>query len=148
MLQASPESGTAPLVVSFDTRQVTHTSAAGSYTARPTVSDAGGLTHSATTVITAAGAPSANLPAPTNLSASGAVGNAVLRWTDTSTGEEGFVVERAAPKTGTFTVIAVLGAGVTTYVDYVSAGKQQYRVRAFAGSQTSPYSNTATTRVR
>ena len=124
-------------------------STAGSYTARLTVTDNQGATGTTTTSITvnaAAAAPSA----PTNLSASVGAGRVVtLRWTDTSTSETTFSIERA-PKARTlvFTVVGSAGANVTTWQQTVAAGQWVFRVRASNSIGSSPYSNTATVRAR
>jgi hypothetical protein len=67
-----------------------------------------------------------------------------LEWVDNSTGEEGFIIERRVKK-GQWTVIAGVGANVTTYtdytVDYTSERMYVYRVKAYSGLVESDYSN-------
>lgn len=70
-----------------------------------------------------------------------------LRWTDNSTNETGFRIERSTNANNGFTQIATTAAGVTTYSD--SAGlerntKYYYRVRATDATTglNSAYSNT------
>jgi titin len=67
-----------------------------------------------------------------------------LAWTDNSADETGFVIERARDGV-TFSVLANVGAGVTTYDDLAVFGgyTYTYRVAAFSGNGTSLYSNTA-----
>lgn len=72
----------------------------------------------------------------------------VLSWTDNSTNESNFAIERkpgliAAP--GTFVEIAQVGTNVTTYTDstVVEGQSYTYRVAALNGTAKSPYSNLA-----
>ncbi|HEX6629032.1 MAG TPA: fibronectin type III domain-containing protein [Gemmatimonadaceae bacterium] len=86
---------------------------------------------------------------PTALSATAASGTRInLAWTDNSTDESGFRVERApdvngAP--GTFTLIASVAANVTTYgnTGLVIGTRYWYRVRAYNGVGNSAYTNIA-----
>ena len=54
--------------------------------------------------------------APSDLKATSTPGKIVLTWTDNSTNEEGFVIERKAG-TGEFYPIDAVKANVTTYTD-------------------------------
>jgi Zn-dependent metalloprotease/transcriptional regulator CtsR len=67
-----------------------------------------------------------------------------LAWTDNSTYEQGFKVERSTDGQ-TFTEIATLGANVTTYASLGLAGSTTYyyRVRAYDGPNLSAYTNVA-----
>lgn len=70
-----------------------------------------------------------------------------LAWTDNSSNESGFRVERrlSASMTATFAEIALVGPGVTTYASTglsASTG-YEYRVRAYNTAGNSAYSNTA-----
>lgn len=83
--------------------------------------------------------------APTNLSATLQAGpQALLTWTDNSTNESGFVIERSV-NGGIFSVLAQVGAGVVTYIDTtISSGSTfTYRVKAVNSAGSSAYSNTA-----
>jgi subtilisin family serine protease len=85
--------------------------------------------------------------APSNLVATAlSVSTIQLTWTDNSATESGFKVERSADGVS-FSQIATVGAGVTTYSNlYLSAGTTYfYRVRAYEGSANSGYSNVAST---
>ena len=69
-----------------------------------------------------------------------------LAWTDNSSDEQGFAVERstgAAP----FVEIARVGSGTTLYQDATAAAnaRHSYRVRAFGPGGLSSFSNDATT---
>ncbi|MDQ6676578.1 MAG: fibronectin type III domain-containing protein [Acidobacteriota bacterium] len=83
--------------------------------------------------------------APTNLtftvdfSSSGQVN---LAWTDNSTDETGFSIERSTDNVN-FAQIATVGSGVTTYNDKSVAlyTYYYYRVRSFNASGSSAYSN-------
>jgi galactose oxidase-like protein/fibronectin type III domain protein len=85
--------------------------------------------------------------APTNLIATTLSSSQIrLTWTDASTNESGFKIERC--KGGgciTFVQIAQVGAGVTTYTNtgLSSGSKYRYRVRAFNSVGHSSYSSTA-----
>jgi len=72
-----------------------------------------------------------------------------LSWTDNSSNESGFSIERSRDGT-TFAQIAVVGAGVTSYADtgLASATDNWYRVRAFNAAGYSAYSNTVKVRTR
>ena len=172
---ATPGSGTAPLVVTFDGssssdpdgviasydwtfgdggsaagQTANHTyQTAGSYSASLTVTDNQGATN--TTTLSIVVNPGATAPAaPSNLIASNGSGRIVmLKWSDNASNETGFYVERAAKaKSLQFSRIATAGANVTTYSQTESAGTWVYRVQSFNGVGTSGYSNSATIRVR
>ena len=68
-----------------------------------------------------------------------------LTWTDNSTDELGFAIDRRLGTTGAFGEIATTGPGVTTYVDATLADATTYcyRVRAFNGAGYSDYSGIA-----
>lgn len=72
----------------------------------------------------------------------------VLTWTDNSTNEQSFRIERKAgtcAATGTFTALASVAGNATTYTDtaVVVGNTYCYRVRAANASGVSAYSNTA-----
>jgi hypothetical protein len=85
--------------------------------------------------------------APVGLSASpGALDAIALSWTDNSSNEDGFAVERCVGSGCVdFAEIARLGAGATSYTDglLLPLTTYTYRVRAFNGAGGSGYSNTA-----
>ena len=123
-------------------------STAGSFTATLTVTDNQGATGTATVGVSVSAAP-APPAAPTNLSASAASRTVTLRWTDTSSNESGFYVERGIKgKNPAFTRVGQVGAGVTTFVQTVTANTWIYRVQAFNANGVSPFSNQVTIRVR
>jgi PKD repeat protein len=172
---ATPSSGTAPLAVAFDgttssdtdgsiasyawtfgdggnasgpTANHTYT-AAGSYSAKLTVTDNQGATGTTTNAITVN--PGATAPAaPSNLSGSAGSNRLVtLNWTDNSSNETGFYVERSAKsKNLQFSRVATVGANVKTYSQTETSGQWVYRVQAYNAMGTSSYSNSATVRVR
>jgi hypothetical protein len=67
-----------------------------------------------------------------------------LAWTDNSTDETGFVIERAE-NGGAFSFLASVGVDITTYADTAVSGgiTYDYRVAAVNGVVQSDYSNTA-----
>lgn len=72
-----------------------------------------------------------------------------MRWTDNSSNESGFYIERAVKgENPAFTRVREVGAGVTTFVQTVTANTWIYRVQAFNANGVSGYSNQATIRVR
>jgi hypothetical protein len=84
------------------------------------------------------------LSAPSELSVSSASYTTVtLAWTDNSTGESGFRIERKTGVEGTYAQIAAVGANVTSYANtgLKQGTEYYYRVRAYYGSYYSDYSN-------
>ncbi len=80
--------------------------------------------------------------APSNLTAALTFGPTVtLSWTDNSTNETGFIIERSTG--GAFTQIGTVGAGITTYVDTTGlpATTYTYQVAAVNAIGSSLYSN-------
>jgi fibronectin type 3 domain-containing protein len=93
------------------------------------------------TTLTATGAVPA---APTGLAATAGSGAITVRWTDQSSNESGFRVERSSNGTD-FTTAASVGANVTSYVDsgLSEATTLSYRAVAFNAAGASSPSNTA-----
>ncbi|HEU6447811.1 MAG TPA: LamG-like jellyroll fold domain-containing protein [Verrucomicrobiae bacterium] len=82
--------------------------------------------------------------APGGLTATAASDREIdLSWTDNSTNETAFLIERSQDNS-VFTQIASVGAGVTNYADngLSSATAYYYRVRASNSGGDSPYSDT------
>jgi PKD repeat protein len=176
-ISANPVNGTAPLAVSFSGAgsndpdgsiagyawtfgdggtgsgvSTSHTyAAAGTFTAKLTVTDNRGATGSATMTITATADTSA-INAPTGLSGSASKpGTMSLRWTDNSNNEQGFYVERAPAATGVFARIATTAANATTYAGSgVASGTYLFRVQAFntTTGRVSAYSNQVSIKVK
>ncbi|MDP1860225.1 MAG: carboxypeptidase regulatory-like domain-containing protein, partial [Gemmatimonadaceae bacterium] len=91
--------------------------------------------------------PNAGVPtAPSNLNGVATPGLASLAWSDNSSDEAGFKLERATGTTGSFVEIATTGSGIAAYLDRnVAVGATySYRVRAYNSAGDSPYSNTST----
>lgn len=81
--------------------------------------------------------------APSSLTATAASFSSVaLKWTDDSSNESGFRVERSGDGV-TYTEIATLGAGTTSYMNSGLSALTNYyfRVRAYNSSGNSAYSN-------
>ena len=120
----------------------------GVYTVQLTVTDNQGATSTATLGITvnAGATPPA---APSNLSASANRTTLTLTWNDNSSNESGFYVERAAKaKNLQFTRIAAVAANVRALTRTETPGQWVYRVQSYNAAGTSPYSNSATIKVR
>jgi hypothetical protein len=85
--------------------------------------------------------------APANLTATTVSSSRInLSWTDNSSNESGFRIERCKnPNCTSFAQIAQAGSGVTTFADTTVARNTayNYRVRAFNAAGNSAYSNTA-----
>jgi hypothetical protein len=84
------------------------------------------------------------LAAPGNLQVTATNGTVRLTWTDQSSGETEFIVERARDKRDSFAVLARLPADTVAYTDSgLARGWYRYRVRAFSSAtgQHSAYSN-------
>ena len=81
-----------------------------------------------------AAAVPASLPAPTGLTASAVAGRQIkLSWTDTSTQENGFKIERSTSPTTGFAQIATTFVNSTSYANtgLTSGRTYYYRVRAY-----------------
>ena len=177
MASASPSSGIAPLVtmlsgagssdadgtiasyawsfgdgLSATGVSVSHTYAnVGTFTATLTVTDNQGAKTSKTVSISVTAATSV-LVAPSGMSASSSKhDNVALHWTDNSSGEQGFYVERAPSTTGVFARIGQAGANATSFAESgMASGTYLYRVQAFdlSTGRKSGYSNQSSARVR
>ena len=95
-------------------------------------------------ITTAAPTPPA---APTGLTATATSSSAItLAWSDNSTDETGFAVERCSGSgCSGFTQVATVSAGVTAFSDagLTASTSYSYRVRAFNAAGSSGHSNTA-----
>ncbi len=84
--------------------------------------------------------------APTNLRLNGTVTRRLvpLAWTDNASNETGFYVERSTNGGSSYSRIATLGAGVTTYNDTTVSRRKTYvyRVQAYNAAGGSGYTNT------
>jgi PKD repeat protein len=119
----------------------------GTFTATLTVTDNRGATNTAQVVITVNPDPSV-INAPSNLKGTAGKGSATLSWTDNSTNESGFHIERAPSGSSNFVRIASVGANVKTYKHTVARGNYLYRVQAYHATGVSGYSNVVTVRVK
>jgi hypothetical protein len=68
-----------------------------------------------------------------------------LFWTDNSSGESGYRIERKTGPAGTYAVIATVGTNDDSYANTGLGASTTYfyRVRAFNNNGVSPYSNEA-----
>jgi len=114
------------------------------------VTDDRGATASATAAITATTDPNV-IAAPSGLTASvSRTGVVTLRWTDSSTNEQGFSIERAPQGSTSFGQVGQVGANVTTFAQATPGGRYVFRVRAFNSTtgRVSAYSNQVSVRVK
>ena len=84
--------------------------------------------------------------APSNLTATATSSSQTnLSWTDNSTNETGFKIERKAGAGGTYSQIATVGSNVITYSDtgLTPGTNYYYRVKAYDSGGDSGYSNEA-----
>jgi PKD repeat protein len=129
----------------------THTyTAAGTYAVTLIVTDNSGATGSASTTATIT-APVTPPAAPTNLTASSlSKGQITLSWTDNSTNEQLFRIERSLSASSGFAEIATVGVDVKTYTNKGLTSNQlyYYRVRASNSAGSSAYSNVASVRAK
>ncbi len=105
--------------------------------------DSGYSNSASATTQAAATAPAA----PSNLSATAVSASQInLSWSDNSSNETGFKVERGSSSTGPWSQIGTTGAGVATYSDAAGLSPSTtywYRVRAWNAVGDSAYSNNA-----
>jgi hypothetical protein len=106
--------------------------------------DQAGVRRDYFTILKGGTAPVAPNP-PTGLQATASVGTVTLAWTDASSNESGFYVERATGAGGAFTRIATPAADATGYVDGGRAPGTlyRYRVQSWNAAGASAYSNEA-----
>ena len=81
---------------------------------------------------------------PSNLAATEVSSSQInLSWTDNSTDESGFSIERKTGASGTYAVIGSVGSNVTTYSskNLIQTTTYYYRVRAKSGSTYSAYTD-------
>lgn len=108
--------------------------------------EAGTATSNVTSVTTPAASPKPS--APTGLTATAnSASQITLRWTDTSSNETGFRIERSSNGVQ-FSLIGTVGANVTSVKssNLLSNRIYYYRVRAYNAAGNSSYSNVASAR--
>ena len=83
--------------------------------------------------------------APTNLQAIGSGNGAVISWTDNSSNEDGFRIERKIGSGGTWAFLANTGVSINAYADtgLTYGTTYYYQVRAYNGAGSSSYTNSA-----
>ncbi|HEV2495534.1 MAG TPA: PKD domain-containing protein [Terriglobia bacterium] len=117
---------------------------AGNYAAVLTVTDNRGATGTAQVAITVT---PGSLTAPTNLTGTAGRGSVTLKWTDNSTNQSGFYIERAPSGTTSFARVGSVSGTTKTFTNTVSRGTYLFRVQAFNSTGVSAYSNIVTVRV-
>ncbi len=124
----------------------TTTAAGTTYSYRVRARNAAGFSEYSNTATVTTPAPVVTAPAaPTGLTATAVSSTRVnLSWTDASTNEDEFRIERAAAG-GSFTELVIVPANFTTYADTTVAATSSYtyRVRSRNTAGFSAYSNTA-----
>src|SRR4029077_12506333 len=101
-------------------------------------------TPTATPTPTPAPTPTPTPAAPTNLTATAASSSQInLSWTDNSSNETGFYVERSTDG-ATFTQVGSVGANIKVYTSsgLAASTKYSYRARAYNPGGNSAYSST------
>jgi hypothetical protein len=128
------------LSANIQTVSTVNTDVVGTYTVTYNVSDNAGNTAEEirTVTVTDPGA----LAAPTDLSAklSRRTETVALKWNDSNSGEDGFIIERSKDGSA-YSVIATVTD--TSYIDDLSGdtGTFSYRVKAYKGADESDYSD-------
>jgi FtsP/CotA-like multicopper oxidase with cupredoxin domain len=115
-------------------------------TAAPTFPADGDVTPAYSEYYALGGPPPTPPNAPSDLSATAVSSSAIdLSWSDNSTDESEFEVERSPGSANNFEYTGSVGANVTTYSDSGLSAETtyDYRVRATNGAGNSDYSNTA-----
>lgn len=172
---ATPASGYAPLVVSFDgsgsTDDVeitsyiwdfgdgntgsgmtaTHTyTTTGTFTALLTVTDNVAVTTTSDPIIIQVDADPSYIGPPTDLTAAVNENSVTLNWSDNSDNETGFTIERATKIRGkyVFELLKTISSNVTSYTDQsVEVGSYKYRLHALNDFATSDFSNEVAVKV-
>ena len=93
----------------------------------------------------------ASLAAPSNLRANASSSSSILlSWTDSSSNEEGFSIERSQGGTTNWVNVDGVGADVVSYEDIglLSNTVYYYRVKSFIANTDSSFSNIASARTR
>jgi hypothetical protein len=89
--------------------------------------------------------PALDVDAPDQLTAQAKFQRVELAWADNSNNEDGFIIERAVqnPFPSSYTVIDMVAAGVTTYIDgnVAEMVTYKYRVKGYNSITESDYSN-------
>jgi len=84
-------------------------------------------------------------PPPTDLTGTPISSSRIdLGWTDTTTGEAGFMIERKKGAAGTYALVATVGPDVTSYSNasgLLPSTEYYYRVRAYLSTKYTGYSN-------
>jgi hypothetical protein len=116
--------------------------ASGAYSATVTVTG-GGAANSANYAVTLNVGSAINAPTALNAAATAAA-SVNLSWTDNAANESGFLIERRLAS-GAWQTIATAAANASGYSDAgpLANGDYTYRVRAFAGTDSSGWSNEA-----
>ncbi|MFO0891501.1 MAG: fibronectin type III domain-containing protein [Isosphaeraceae bacterium] len=114
------------------------------YRYRARAANAGGSSDPSNQVTVTTPAASQALAAPSNLQATAVTRSRVdLTWTDNSSDETGFRIERSTTNGRSWSLIATVGRDVTSYSNTTVSRNRtySYRVRAYKGTTYSAYSN-------
>ncbi len=171
----SPESGYAPLIVSFDGStstddveiasyiwdfgdgdtgsgiETTHTyTNTGTFTATLTVTDNAAATNTSSPIAIEVSTDSSYVNAPTNLTTAVDGNSVTLTWSDNSGNETHFTIERAVKVRGKYIYesLGTVSSDVTAYTDEpVEVGSYKYRLYAANDTTSSDFSNEAAVEV-
>jgi PKD repeat protein len=124
--------------------------AGGKYSIVLTVTDNDGASGNSSLLVTVTDPNTIN--APSGLTVTAAKSQAILKWQDNSNNETGFFIERGIKtKAGySYSRIAAVSAGSTSYTDNTTTGTYYYRLQAYNSDTnvTSSWSNAVSVRVK
>jgi GEVED domain/Pregnancy-associated plasma protein-A len=86
-----------------------------------------------------------SLTPPSNLSTAAASSGIVLTWSDNTSNEYGYIIERSTNANGPFVSIAGVAPNITTYTDASVTSNTTYYYRVKASNTTDAYSNVTST---
>lgn len=130
-----------PTSVSFDNANLTNAIASfsmeGSYTLQLNATDTALQTNDTVIITVTSNAIPAAIPAPSDLSATAIATNEIyISWTDNSTNETGFAIERSLSSGSGYAVIETAPTDATNYTDTGLSAGETYYYRMYATNST------------